>query len=86
MTLQTFAVAGPAWAGSDEEVADEDMTKTQLQLQQADHLISSAASFCNHHPIFYMFPRNFPFFPHIFWTLFQLHVFGAGFHWLLVLP
>jgi len=28
MTLQTFSTAGPAWDGSNKEVADEDMTKT----------------------------------------------------------
>ena len=33
MTLWTFAVAGPAWDGSDEGTANEDNAKTQLQHQ-----------------------------------------------------
>jgi len=58
-TLQTFAMAGPAWDGSDEGTANKDMMKTQLNINEPDHLISSPASFHDHHPISTHFPATF---------------------------
>jgi len=75
MTLWTFAVAGPVWDGSDEGMENEEMTKTWLQHQWADHLISSPAWFHNHHPFPTCLPTTFHVFPAPFEPYFKLHAF-----------
>src|SRR5882724_2878663 len=74
MTLQTFAMAGPAWDGSDKEAANEDMMKHDSNISEPTTLYLHLPCFVTTTPFSTCLPATFHVFPTPFEPYFKLHI------------